>query len=434
MPRALRLTKANIQAHLAQRTSTPFVLLHTLHTLSVIVLHRSGLPFLPLHCLTAHRPSSKHRSLEQRPPLAPESWTGASHGLLEAARGMAELVAACQPRKMLPETPVVAFALYLVALLGVYMLHFPYMESEDQAHRSSQAIAKSQDVHSASKALSALMVMRDRLPMANQWALTVHRVHRYYEQAAARSPGETAHKPYQSESDSSAAPVTNGISAHLPLRDIMSPSENVSATGRGSLEQTLRALSALEAPAVLGDRAPDHYAASSCEHRSRPSLASSAGSDSRTSATPTTRPVESWTAVNSVVKTESPTAHAPLPRTPESAHQHLLDARQPIGYSSGPRPSAAASLPPLYQLAAAAVEDSQQSQPRPLAHAQLRALGHAHALDAADAVLRMTFMGDDVVAFIEGRRLAEGAIPRGAGWRSGGWLGEIWSRPAGEVT
>ncbi|MCJ1472338.1 hypothetical protein MMC13_000985 [Lambiella insularis] len=91
MPRPLRLTSNNMQAHLTQRTSSPFTLLHTLYCLCLIVLHREYVPFVPLRCDKPTGPLDDPAPPELKD--APNGfWEDSAQHLFKAGRDMMDLV------------------------------------------------------------------------------------------------------------------------------------------------------------------------------------------------------------------------------------------------------------------------------------------------------------------------------------------------------
>ena len=423
-PRAQRLTKANIQAHLAQRTASAFTLLHALETMSLIVSHRSSLPFLPLAWLRPSSPPhhdwlppySAHRS---SPPS--EYWNGATEQLFKAARQFGELIAAYQPRKMLIQTPLVAFTLYLAAFCGVYALHFPHMDVGGYIKDDPQLL---------DRILESLADMRDHLHIAVDWFQTLNRLHNYYDQVRMAIHSNVI----------GAAPDVNGransIHAPSPLREPFQPAAGGHPHVLAGLGRKLRALSGSDDPAVAehADSPAFSIAHLRTRERSTPSASINNSPESliKEPAQLPSRQADSWTAVNSSGTAEPSLASPPAHPSP----MHYSAPRLPQSREAPSTPAASVALPPLYQLATAAVEDSQHALPPPRRQAQSPvqrprpeyppSAGLPPSLEAA---MRLPLGGDDVVCFVEGRRLREGAaLHAGPGWRGEGWLAEIWGR------
>lgn len=145
---------------------------------------------------------------------APEGfWRDVAREAFRASRHLMELVKTCHDRAVLTETPLVGFAVYNAALMGVYAAHFPHVDVDGCLSSSSVAAAAassssfpvssmsdgggnnegvtatagaagdglgSQGQAETRRALEILAGMRARLPMAVGWFRTVQRVHSYY--------------------------------------------------------------------------------------------------------------------------------------------------------------------------------------------------------------------------------------------------------------
>lgn len=118
----MTLTTANISAHITSRTSTPFVLMHIVHLLSGMILHREYIPFIPLR-------SPKPQGPLDPPTFSPEDysipegfWEQSARELFRSARDVIDLLRICQEWGVLVETPIVGFATYTAAFTGRYSL------------------------------------------------------------------------------------------------------------------------------------------------------------------------------------------------------------------------------------------------------------------------------------------------------------------------
>lgn len=118
LPRDLALSNANVQAHIASRTSTPYTLLHAVLLLCKVMLHREYIPYVPLRCTRPQGPLDA--------PLFPATDTDVPYGfweesakeLFKSARNLIDMVQTCYEWHVLPETPIVGFAIYSVAFIG----------------------------------------------------------------------------------------------------------------------------------------------------------------------------------------------------------------------------------------------------------------------------------------------------------------------------
>ena len=427
-PSALRFTKVNIQAHLAQRTASPFTVMHMIAFLSTILVYRSRLALLPL----PNKASEFLSSLDRTPQgfncsgLAPSGSERHAEMASRAAQGIADLVDAYHPRNMLPVTPIVGFALYQATFLGVYALHFPYVNAHGarQSGYPGNLLASFADpVVMGHTALTALVGMRAVLPAANNWIRILSRLHRYYELAMLRVDGKPASLPSLADHNQAA---TNGHNTYHAHHESSRPNEAYI-----NFAHTLRHLANLDVSTEsqgFGLVAPHHPASSgpssTWEHRSRGSLASSsdAGSADRTpnpASNNTSRPADSWTAINSAITSEHGTTRlgsASTQQLPPSTGGGQLPPIAPDAEHRSPLDKgsfASTSLPPLYQLAAAAEQNSRVQGPCMPVMAQ-----EGGREPVASTVL---FGGEDVALFIEGKTVEESDVLHG-----NGWLAKIW--------
>lgn len=177
LPRNLQYSPRNTDTHIMYKnTLAPYALMHIVYFLSVIVLHRSYVQFLPLDEPTF--PPDKYNT--------PESYYRDGAGeLFRSARQMLELVKTCHDRGVLMETPLVGFAVYNAAFIGVYATHFNHMDEAGfiSSKPNSTDILPGfgcQGQVEVRKALEIIGQMRSRLPMAIGWFRTIHRSHTYF--------------------------------------------------------------------------------------------------------------------------------------------------------------------------------------------------------------------------------------------------------------
>lgn len=218
LPRQHALTPQNTQAHISLKTSTPYTLVHTVYLLCQIILHREYVPFIPIRCAKPEGPLDK--------PLFPPSEYNVPHGFWEdsarecfrAAREIMDLVGSCQEWNALVETPIVGFAIYTVAFVGVYCMNFPWMDldgymctpptSTAAVRPDGSKSGESMGFQAARKALAIVGSMRQRLHMANGWFNTINRMYKYFQrmkkdyrkniQAAENSTSESDGSPFSS--------------------------------------------------------------------------------------------------------------------------------------------------------------------------------------------------------------------------------------------
>lgn len=189
LPRQHALTPQNIQAHISLKTSTPYTLMHTVYLLCQIMLHREYVPFVPIRCSRPEGPLDPPMFPANEYDVPPGFWDDSARECFKAAREIMDLVASCQEWNALVETPIVGFAIYTVAFVGVYCINFPWMDPH--GYMCSQPCAsvvgpdgstagESEGFQAARKALEIIGDLRQRLHMANGWFNTISKMHRHF--------------------------------------------------------------------------------------------------------------------------------------------------------------------------------------------------------------------------------------------------------------
>lgn len=124
LPRDLTLTAANTSAHITSRTSTPYTLMHTVHLLCSIMLHREYVPFIPLRCSKPQGPLDPPLFSPDEYQIPPGFWDESARECFKAAGDLIDLLRTCEEWQVLVETPIVGFATYTVAFVGVYSRNY----------------------------------------------------------------------------------------------------------------------------------------------------------------------------------------------------------------------------------------------------------------------------------------------------------------------
>jgi hypothetical protein len=220
LSRNLQYSLRNTDTHIMYKTTlASYTVMHVVYFLSVIVLHRAYIPFLPLRCNEPVGPLDEPLFPSDKVSGPPEAfWRDSARELFKAARQMIDLVVTCQARGVLVESPLVGFAIYNAAFIGVYGTHFPHMDpdgllgvrSPPANHDSHQPGAAQ-----ARKALDILREMRPRLKMATGWFRTLNRLHSYFSKVK-RDFRRYSRNRLDSMSDASDHGAPNGI---RPLRE-----------------------------------------------------------------------------------------------------------------------------------------------------------------------------------------------------------------------
>lgn len=108
LPRNLQYSQRNTDTHIMYKHSlASYTVMHVVYFLSVIVLHRAYIPFLPLRCSEPVGPLDEPTFPRDKYTLPEGFWRDSAKELFRAARLMMDLVATCQERGVLVETPPV---------------------------------------------------------------------------------------------------------------------------------------------------------------------------------------------------------------------------------------------------------------------------------------------------------------------------------------
>jgi len=151
------------------------------------MLHREYVPFIPLRCTKPEGPLDPPICAPSKDDPPPGFWEDSARECFRAAREIMDLVRSCQEWSALVETPIVGFAIYTVAFVGVYCINFPWMDPDGcmsapppRAHSDTQPTRDGHGVDAARRAVQIIGQMRPRLHMANGWFKTITRMHRYF--------------------------------------------------------------------------------------------------------------------------------------------------------------------------------------------------------------------------------------------------------------
>lgn len=192
LPRQHSLTPQNTQAHISLKTSTPYTLVHTVYLLCQIMLHREYVPFIPIRCSKPEGPLDKPTFPPNEYNVPPNFWDESARECFRSAREIMDLVGICQEWNVLVETPIVGFAIYTVAFVGVYCINFAWMDPDGYmctkptpagtAYPSgSSRPAENMGFEAARQALELTGNMGRRLHMAVGWFDTITKMHKYFQ-------------------------------------------------------------------------------------------------------------------------------------------------------------------------------------------------------------------------------------------------------------
>ncbi|PWY82147.1 hypothetical protein BO70DRAFT_387247 [Aspergillus heteromorphus CBS 117.55] len=180
LSRNLQYSPRNTDTHIMYKnTLPPYTVMHVVYFLSVIVLHRSYIPFLPVRCAEPVGPLDEPLFPVEKPGME-SFWRESARELFNAARQVIDLAVTCQDRGVLVENPLVGFAVYNAAFIGIYAAHFPHMDPDGALASRPSIDRHAQGQAQARKALDILRDMRTRLRMARGWFRTLNRLHSYF--------------------------------------------------------------------------------------------------------------------------------------------------------------------------------------------------------------------------------------------------------------
>lgn len=487
LPRNNTLTPQNTSAHIHLRTSTPYTLVHTVYSLCQIILHREYIPFIPLRCSKPEGPLDPPLLSPLEYGVPPGFWEQSASECFSAARDIINLVRSCQEWSALVETPIIGFALYTVAFVGIYCINFPWMDpdgymcpksSQTKSSHSQQAFQDdSNGEEAASKALELIGQMRPRLRMADGWFRTIKRMHRYYGRIITDYRFNTRNLVSEDEH-------LHASTRHLTLRE---------GGPGGGLEEYKLLEKTLNEFGNLDDEDPEPADISMTEEGDlpeygipehiRPAVKNELGiprpNQPPPSTSETARQDERWNAINHAAATSLPLSQAAPPHpTQNPSPTHLFSINQTGDSGPGlfrsfsaytyptstthpyadPRPTS--SIPPLLSPASATTSTPSHASP-PSRGSALPGLHYASpstqhpspclpppplpapatavpqtpwdvpTKDAWLNSLETRLGGDDIAAFVDGGEWHDWAGLAARKGFGGGWLSAVWRAGGG---
>ena len=128
LPGTFTFSRSNYFKHENHQASSAFVLLHMLRFVSLIMLHREYVPFVPIRCREPEGPLDQPTFPREETPAG--FWRASAEQLFKAARGIVDLIQICQRKDKLPQSTIVLFAIWTASFVGLYGAHFPQMDTE----------------------------------------------------------------------------------------------------------------------------------------------------------------------------------------------------------------------------------------------------------------------------------------------------------------
>jgi len=171
LPSNLTFTDANLSAHIEKRNATAYASMHTLYMLSLIMLHREYIPFIPLRTKKPSGPLDDPKFPEDKYDIPPRFWQDSAKIMFTAARDIIRIVKTCQEDSAMPESPQIGFAIWQAAFVCIYGYYFPHMD-EGQIVQGGDYIGMTRNM------LDALV---PRLRMVKAYKSTVTAMHKYFD-------------------------------------------------------------------------------------------------------------------------------------------------------------------------------------------------------------------------------------------------------------
>ncbi|KFY45116.1 hypothetical protein V494_01137, partial [Pseudogymnoascus sp. VKM F-4513 (FW-928)] len=186
LPPKLTFSPKKISAHIASGTITLYTAIHTLYSLCNIVLHREYIPFLPLRSNGPSGPLDEPTFPPDKYDVPEGFWDESAELIFKSARDIMDIVRVTSDRQVMVESPQVGFAVWTAAFVGVYSVHFPYMDKN--SYMCNPPTTPDYNLtHSSSSndatalAVKTLKLMMPRSKMACGWSVWIKRMGRYYE-------------------------------------------------------------------------------------------------------------------------------------------------------------------------------------------------------------------------------------------------------------
>ncbi|KAJ6141595.1 hypothetical protein N7470_009985 [Penicillium chermesinum] len=183
LSRNLQYSLRNTDTHLMYKTTlASYTVMHVVYFLSVIALHRAYIPFPPRPLQRAGGPAGRAVISVDKVHGPPESfWRESARELFKASRQMIDLVATCQGRGALVENPLIGFAIYNAAFIGVYGAHFPHMDPDGLMSAKPPPASHDSPQPGLQQARKALDILREMRPVSRWlWGGSVKRDYRRF--------------------------------------------------------------------------------------------------------------------------------------------------------------------------------------------------------------------------------------------------------------
>ncbi|OBT65886.1 hypothetical protein VE03_05406 [Pseudogymnoascus sp. 23342-1-I1] len=185
LPPKLTFSPTKIAAHIASGSITLYTAIHTLYSLCNIVLHREYIPFIPIRSSAPSGPLDEPTFPPDKYDTPEGFWEESAELIFKSARDIMDIVRVTSDRQVMVESPQVGFAVWTAAFVGIYSVHFPWMDRNSYMsnppttpdHNRTYSSSLNDATRLAVKTLN-LMVPRSK--MACGWSVWIKRMGRYF--------------------------------------------------------------------------------------------------------------------------------------------------------------------------------------------------------------------------------------------------------------
>ncbi|KAI1821951.1 fungal-specific transcription factor domain-containing protein [Xylaria intraflava] len=185
LPGTFTFSRSNYFKHENHQASSIFVLLHMLRFVSLIMLHREYVPFVPIRCREPEGPLDQPTFMREETPAG--FWRASAEQLFKAARGIVDLIEICQRKDKLPQSTIVLFAIWTASFVGLYGAHFPQMDTEGHMSNFDYEDTREDGLKAVFKhgptaiTFQTLLKMSAWQKMANTYVDILHGMNNYFD-------------------------------------------------------------------------------------------------------------------------------------------------------------------------------------------------------------------------------------------------------------
>ncbi|KAI9728019.1 MAG: hypothetical protein M1834_007833 [Cirrosporium novae-zelandiae] len=196
LPQKFAFTLLNIRAQIAHNSASAasYTFIHTVYFLCLIILHREYVPFSAVRCKSPMGPLDQPTFPPNQYKIPHNFWEESGSSLFKAARDIIDLVRVCHQERVLTETPMMGFAIYTVAFVGIYAIKFPWMDpnrymcSESEESSANTIAFSNRGRKQTQRAMTLLIDMQSRLCMATGWLRTIRTLNNVYNDVLKNAP------------------------------------------------------------------------------------------------------------------------------------------------------------------------------------------------------------------------------------------------------